>query len=217
MINWLGTNRYRPQRREEKKYEGRETCKNLSEILWPSNHWITHTMWRESIYIDESQRGGRFVPQRRKKKKRKCLGLLPGSCLPFQSLKIDCFHTKIQFFLCVATIMHCLHLIMSRWLAVFCAHRVPQHFLFLFILKEDNSSSSLQYMLMMQLTMCSLWDSTWNNFIQQQQTDVKLPRNGFPHWRPSMKHNILTKFFFRCCNKPSGTQLIICVLLEKRC
>ena len=72
MINWLGRNQYCQQHGENiyivPVYEGRERCKNLSEILWPSNHRITHTMWQESIDIDESRWGWRFVPQRGKRK-----------------------------------------------------------------------------------------------------------------------------------------------------
>lgn len=66
MINCLEANQYRLQR--GKKYDGTERCKNLSEIRWPSNQWTAHAMWQESIYIDESWRGWRFVPQRGKRK-----------------------------------------------------------------------------------------------------------------------------------------------------
>lgn len=60
MINWLWKDQYRPKllKNAADEIHGEwETCKNLSEIQWPSHLQITHAMWQESIYTDECLKG----------------------------------------------------------------------------------------------------------------------------------------------------------------
>lgn len=60
MINWLWKYQYRPEllKNAADEIHGEwETCKNLSEIQWPSHLQITHAMWQESIYTDECLKG----------------------------------------------------------------------------------------------------------------------------------------------------------------
>lgn len=60
MINWLWKDQYRPEllKNAADEIHGEwETCKNPSEIQWPSHRQITHAMWQESIYTDERLKG----------------------------------------------------------------------------------------------------------------------------------------------------------------